>query len=276
MRWEDERYVRVYTRDTTDWVALGWEAQSLFVLTMRKVDRAGILDLGKSGVRGLAALVAMPLEVVERALPVLLADGCVVMRGTVLVIPNFIEAQEAKQSDAQRKREQRARDRDLASEGVTNRDHSSRNVTGADGPPPPASESVTPSCAVPSRADPHNSVRERPARVGLGHPAFALVEHWTRVAWPKRSPEPCSPVTTAQAQRLAELAIVPGLVEVKARMDRAVADPFWKDKLDLDAFLQRIDRFASSAGGERAPTASSRRVVGGDFSTPPVFASDKP
>lgn len=153
MRWEDERYVRVYTRDTTDWVALGWEAQSLFVLTMRKVDRAGILDLGKSGVRGLAALVAMPLEVVQRALPTLVEDGCVKLTGSVLVLPNFIEAQEAKQSDAQRKREQRARDRDLASAGVTNCDHSSRNVTGADTSGGVASISVTPNCAVPSRTE---------------------------------------------------------------------------------------------------------------------------
>jgi hypothetical protein len=153
MRWEDERYVRVYTRDTTDWVALGWQAQGLFLLVMRKVDRAGILDLGKSGVRGLAALVAMPLEVVERALPILLEDGCVKLNGSVLVIPNFIEAQEAKQSDAQRKREQRARDRDMASAGVTNRDQVSRNVTGADASGGVASVSVTPSCAVPSRTE---------------------------------------------------------------------------------------------------------------------------
>jgi hypothetical protein len=153
MRWEDERYVRVYTRDTTDWVALGWEAQSLFLLTMRKVDRAGILDLGRSGVRGLAALVTMPLEVVERALPVLTADGCVVLNGQTLVIPNFIEAQEAKQSDAQRKRESRATARDLAAACVTNRDPPSRTVTGPDAPPAVASESVTPNCAVPSRTE---------------------------------------------------------------------------------------------------------------------------
>jgi hypothetical protein len=151
MRWEDERYVRVYTRDTTDWVALGWEAQALFLLALRKLDRAGILELGKSGRRGLAALVGMPIEVVERVLPVLTEDGCLALNGSTLVAPNFIEAQEAKQSDAQRKRESRAAARDLAAAGVTNRDDSSRNVTGADEPPPLASVSVTPSCAVPSR-----------------------------------------------------------------------------------------------------------------------------
>lgn len=153
MRWGDESYVRVYTRDTGDWVALGWEAQALFLLTMRKVDRAGILQLGKSGVRGLAGLVAMPVEVVERALQVLLEDGCVALNGTTLVMPNFIEAQEASQTDAQRKREQRARDRDLAAASVTFRDGWSRNVTECHANPDSGhevSQPVTHSCAVPS------------------------------------------------------------------------------------------------------------------------------
>ena len=55
MRWDDERYVRLYTRDTTDWLALSWQAQGLFVLILRKVNRAGVIDLGRAGKRGLAA-----------------------------------------------------------------------------------------------------------------------------------------------------------------------------------------------------------------------------
>jgi hypothetical protein len=114
LAWADERYVRLYTRDTVDWVAWGWEAQALFTLVLRKVDRAGTLALGKHGARGLAGLVAMPLEVVERALRVLLEDGALELHGTVLVARNFIEAQEARASDRQRQQECRARKRDLA------------------------------------------------------------------------------------------------------------------------------------------------------------------
>jgi hypothetical protein len=157
MRWEDERYVRVYIRDTTDWLALGWEAQALFVLTLRKVDRAGLLDLGRHGARGLASVVAMPVEVVERALAVLLEDGCVAISGTTLVVPNFIEAQEAAQSDAQRKRESRSKARDLAaafgdkkSRNVTNGHDTGQKVTSGHS----RSQLVTPSCAVPSRTVP--------------------------------------------------------------------------------------------------------------------------
>lgn len=105
MDWENERYVRVYTRDTIDWVALGWEAQSLFLMLMRKVDRSGVLEVGKHGARGIAGLVGMPAELVERALPVLTGDGCVTICDGMLLMPNFIEAQEAKQSDRQRQKE---------------------------------------------------------------------------------------------------------------------------------------------------------------------------
>jgi len=181
MRWEDERYVRVYTRDTTDWIALGWEAQSLFLLMLRKVDRAGVLELGRSGERGLAALVGMPVDVVQRALPILLADGCVAQGGTALVMPNFIKAQEATQTDKARKQAQRERDRARAmaasrperpdpppsgpvtgghaeSHAVTNSDQTSQNVTVSHAPSREVtgghaeSHAVTPCLAVPDHA----------------------------------------------------------------------------------------------------------------------------
>lgn len=116
MRWEDERYVRLYTRDTIDWHFLSFEAQGLLTLILRKVDRAGIMDMGRHGKKGVAAAVGHPsrLDIILPALEELLSDGVAVIQGTKLVLPNFIEAQEAKTSDAQRKRDQRERDRDLA------------------------------------------------------------------------------------------------------------------------------------------------------------------
>jgi hypothetical protein len=142
MRWEDERYIRIYTRDTADWLALGWEAQSLLVALLRKVDRAGILMLGKTGARGVAGVTGFPLEVVERALPILLGDGCVRQAEGVLVVPNFRAAQESARSDKARKREQRARDRartlvDTPSPAeVTTRGQGSHDVTAETTAPP--------------------------------------------------------------------------------------------------------------------------------------------
>lgn len=156
MRWEDERYVRIYTRDTADWLALSFDAQALFVLLLRKIDRAGLLPLGKHGNRSVAAVLGQGAlwPRLEPALEELLADGCIRIEGSTLVVPNFIEAQEAAMSDRQRKAEQRARARDQA---APPRDDPSRNVTECHEPVTPghaASQEVTPNCAVPCRAVP--------------------------------------------------------------------------------------------------------------------------
>jgi len=124
MHWENERYVRVYVRDTVELLALGWEGRALLWEILRKADRAGVVPLGKAGARGLAALTGVPVEVVERVLPVLISDGCVEMSGTNLVVPNFIEAQEASMSSAARQRECRERRRDQIRNGLRD-DHRS-------------------------------------------------------------------------------------------------------------------------------------------------------
>ncbi len=140
MDWSNERYVRVYVRDTPDWLLWGWEARALLVFLLRKVDRAGVLEVGKHGVRGVAATVGMPVEATEPALRELTDDGVVEMRDGVLVIPNYIEAQEANQSDKQRAKESRARRRDRSRRGVTEDDD---GVTNCDGDASSRDESVT-------------------------------------------------------------------------------------------------------------------------------------
>lgn len=111
MRYEDERYVRLYTRKTIGWRMLPWQSKALLPLLLREVDRAGLLDLDEYGAQGVAVAVEMPLEVVEPGLKGLIDAGTVELRGSVLVLPNFLEAQEAVSSDAQRKRDQRERAR---------------------------------------------------------------------------------------------------------------------------------------------------------------------
>jgi uncharacterized phage protein (TIGR02220 family) len=110
MDWENERFVKLYTRDTPDWVVLSWEARALFLFLMRKVDRAGVLTT-RHGIRGVAALVGMPVDVVERALPELVEDGCVVQHDGSFGLANFADAQEARQSNAARQRASRSRKR---------------------------------------------------------------------------------------------------------------------------------------------------------------------
>ena len=164
MRWEDERYVRLYTRDTMTWKMLSWQSKCLLPIIMRKLDRAGVLDLGTDGLPGLAVLTDMPLEFVESAMPDLLKREVFMLADSVLVMPNHLAAQEAIQSDKLRKAIQRERDRLAAvsasshenGQSVTLRDQSSRIVTESHAPSqavtPSHSESreVTPCCAVPS------------------------------------------------------------------------------------------------------------------------------
>lgn len=176
MRWEDERYVRVYTRDTATWMMLSWQARAVLLEMFRKCDRAGIVEMGEHGVDGLAAVLRMPSEVVGMAIPELALRKCIEVVDSRIVIPNFIAAQEAKQSDKARQRAQRERARDTARAGIDPGPPPTSSV-----PPPPASvtprdgtvtpcdsasrrvterhadsAAVTLSCAVPSRADPPN------------------------------------------------------------------------------------------------------------------------
>lgn len=139
MRWEDERWVKTYTRDTADWLVLSFEAQGLFGLLMRKVDGAGIIDLGRRGKQAIGVVVGHPTrtDVLAKALDELLEDGCVVLKESKLVLRNFVAAQEAKTSDSERKRRERERDRDLAlaeSPAVTPSHEPSRDVTAAHQP----------------------------------------------------------------------------------------------------------------------------------------------
>jgi hypothetical protein len=107
MDWASERYVRLYTRDTGDWLLLPWQARALLPLLLRKCDRLGCLPLGKRGVAMLGVLVGLPDEVARPGLDGLLADGCVTLVGDVVSVPNFVTAQTVRSSDVLRKEQSR-------------------------------------------------------------------------------------------------------------------------------------------------------------------------
>jgi len=169
MRWEDERYVRLYTRDTTTWKKLPWQSRCVLALLLRKLDRAGVVELDGDGAEDIAVITELPLEVVEAGMPKLLEKGVFVMTKSRIVMPNFMAAQEASQSDRARKRKEReqARARALSDTTVTDRDVPSQDVTQESQDVTKShaesqgvtighttSQSVTPSLAVPSLAVP--------------------------------------------------------------------------------------------------------------------------
>lgn len=112
MNWPDERYVRLYTRDTVTWKRWGWETRAVMALLLRKVDRSGVLDTGAHDkVDAFSLLLEVPIEVARKAVTELLKSGTLVESATGFVLPAFLEAQEAPQSDAVRQRESREKRR---------------------------------------------------------------------------------------------------------------------------------------------------------------------
>jgi hypothetical protein len=112
LSWSDERYVRSYTRDTLAWQLLSWQARALYHELKRHCDRVGVVKVGAHGVRGLAKITLLPVEVVQPGLEDpdgLLADAWVEWDPAVgtLLIPDHMEADEAPQSDAARARKYR-------------------------------------------------------------------------------------------------------------------------------------------------------------------------
>jgi hypothetical protein len=150
MNFEDESYIRLYTRDTPTWLRLGFEGQAVLGLLLRKVDRAGVLDGVDDPVADVALVLGAPLPFVETAMARLLLLGTVAHRGGRLVLPRFVEAQSATKSDKTRARDSRARRRDFGRvvelTTVTPCDEPSREP----GPRHAPSRPVTPSLAQPS------------------------------------------------------------------------------------------------------------------------------
>lgn len=109
MNWSDEHYVKFYVRDTLTWRTWSWETRVTFALLLRKVDGAGIIETGNlEPAQALALQLELPTHVVAPAVEQLLSDGTVTRLAKSLLIPHFIEAQEARKSEAVKKADQRA------------------------------------------------------------------------------------------------------------------------------------------------------------------------
>jgi len=150
MDWASERHVRLYCRDTATWQCLGFAGQCMVMQLLRVLDEQGCLDLGDLEPWEFATqLFGAPPDFARDGIGQALRLGVVALRGRQLVMPNFVMAQGASKSGAQRMRELRARKRDAAlrnvtpfqsepvlpSNGirdVTNRNRASRDVTRGD------------------------------------------------------------------------------------------------------------------------------------------------
>lgn len=149
MNFEDEDYVRYYTRETVSWLAMEWEGQAVLALMLHgKFDRSGVFDCdGHLPSQAVTLVTKLPLAVTEVGLERLLKLGTWVFRDGKLVWPNYVRGQNCRRSDRRRKQESRHNRLDLAlGNAVTADDQMSPRVTSGH----LASPSVTPSLAKPS------------------------------------------------------------------------------------------------------------------------------
>lgn len=135
MNFEDEQYVRLYTRKTITSKRLGWEGRTVLWHLMCEADRSGIIEVGDGDLaEALAVLLGdIPEEVIKVAIPRLASQGVTSRHGSKLLLVRFQEAQEAKRSDKVRAKECRDRRRaELVTPrdgSVTQSDDASRSVT---------------------------------------------------------------------------------------------------------------------------------------------------
>lgn len=133
MRFEDERYVRKYTRKTVTHRKLGWEGRAVWDALLGEFDRAGLVDLsGEDPVDAVHMLTEIPLEIVELGLRRLFDTGTIRLLPNQIFAPRFMEAQQAQQSDRARQQASRERARAKARYDSALQASGSDSVTGRD------------------------------------------------------------------------------------------------------------------------------------------------
>lgn len=133
MNYEDENWIKVYTRDTAGWLALEWQARGLMLEIARKLPKhTGELSLGRRGLEALGALIRAPWAEIEPYVHMLLEEGCLEYDQDRQLIrdPQHVDRQRAVSSGARRTEAWRDRKR----------------TGGSDAPPPapPAPPSSAP------------------------------------------------------------------------------------------------------------------------------------
>jgi hypothetical protein len=112
MDFANERYVRLYVRDTITWLRLKFEGQTILALMLRKADRAGVIDMDPDIEPWEAAMLHLPgcpEPFAKLGMGNCLKQKCIVHDGDRLVFPRYIEANETPMSDKQRAKESRAK-----------------------------------------------------------------------------------------------------------------------------------------------------------------------
>lgn len=110
MDYADEPYRRLYTRRTATNKLLGWEGRAVMHEMYYELDRAGVFDFpGDDPVDSVTVATGLPVKAVRIGLERLFRTKTWVLRGSAIIWPNFVEAQNCPHSDRLRQQESRKR-----------------------------------------------------------------------------------------------------------------------------------------------------------------------
>lgn len=109
MDFANEPFVRLYVRDTSTWNQLGFAGQTTLMHLLRRANLAGTIYLMGEPWQAAVSLCGVPEAIAKAGCAKLLEHGCVVLEGTRLTFPRYVEAQTAAASAALRQQESRAR-----------------------------------------------------------------------------------------------------------------------------------------------------------------------
>lgn len=104
MRYEDEPYVRKYTRKTLTNRLLGWEGRAVLDAMLGEFDAAGVFDFRGDPVRSIVAVTDIPEDFVRVGLERLIETETWTVTSSRIVWPTFEEAQNCTRSDRERQR----------------------------------------------------------------------------------------------------------------------------------------------------------------------------
>ena len=165
MDWSNESYVRVYTKDTLTWKRLRWQGQCVLMQLIRKLDRSGTLDNIRDLSIDVSIITGMPEDIASEGMESLIREDVFLYDGDTLIMPNYIEAQEAVKSDKLRQRESRERKRDgVLSRIVTNESQNVTKPSRSDTNGHAVSPDVTLNCALPCQTKLNETNTHKPPK----------------------------------------------------------------------------------------------------------------
>lgn len=106
MKWHQERWIRLYRKDSVDWMGLSRDSRGTFLQLLKWVDDEGYATAKRGLYQAVASMLYSTVDDDLKAeVDELIEDGCLVYIEAErrIFVPNFAEAQTARSAEAERK-----------------------------------------------------------------------------------------------------------------------------------------------------------------------------